>query len=108
MEMHTVHYPKVGTGKNGFIAAAVGIIFDTKNYDKDVTADQVATIDAFFDSLSMDKMSATKTPNKHVLYGQLLHAVDSSQRWVYKGSVTTPPCATLVYWNVHKKVYPIK
>jgi len=33
--MHTVHYPpKVETG---FIAAALGIIFDTKNYDKSVT-----------------------------------------------------------------------
>ena len=26
---------------------------------------------------------------------------------MYKGSVTTPPCATLVYLNVLTKVYPI-
>ena len=34
--------------------------------------------------------------------------VDTRNRWVYKGSVTTPPCATTVYWNVVRKVYPIK
>jgi len=35
LEMHTVHYPpKVETAA---IAAALGIIFDTKNYDKSVT-----------------------------------------------------------------------
>jgi hypothetical protein len=34
--------------------------------------------------------------------------VDTRNRWVYKGSVTTPPCATMVYWNVLTTVYPIK
>ena len=41
-------------------------------------------------------------------YGDLMMMVDTRNRWVYKGSVTTPPCATLVYWNVLQKVYPIK
>jgi len=35
--MHTVHYPKFGEEKGDFIAAALGIIFDTKDYDKSVT-----------------------------------------------------------------------
>lgn len=35
LEMHTVHYPK--SAKNGIIAAALGIIFDTVNYDESVT-----------------------------------------------------------------------
>ena len=34
--------------------------------------------------------------------------VDTDNRWVYKGSVTTPPCDTIVYWNVLRTVYPIK
>lgn len=33
---------------------------------------------------------------------------DMDNRWVYKGSVTTPPCDTFVYWNVLKRVYPLK
>jgi len=32
---------------------------------------------------------------------------DMNNRWVYKGSVTTPPCDTFVYWNVLTTVYPI-
>lgn len=37
-----------------------------------------------------------------------MHLVDMKERWVYKGSVTTPPCATYVFWNVLKTIYPIK
>ena len=36
-----------------------------------------------------------------------MNLVDSDNRWIYKGSVTTPPCATFVYWNVLSTVYPI-
>lgn len=34
--------------------------------------------------------------------------MDPNYRFVYKGSVTTPPCATYVYWNVFAKVLPVK
>jgi len=34
--------------------------------------------------------------------------VNMQDRWTYRGSVTTPPCATAVYWNVLRTVYPIK
>lgn len=33
---------------------------------------------------------------------------DMSNRYTYVGSVTTPPCAQNVYWNVLRTVYPIK
>jgi carbonic anhydrase len=42
-----------------------------------------------------------------VTYGDLMQMVDSNNRWVYKGSVTTPPCGRFVYWNVLSTVYPI-
>jgi carbonic anhydrase len=29
-------------------------------------------------------------------------------RWIYKGSVTTPPCDKFVYWNVLRRIHPIK
>ena len=48
--MHTVHLPKT-EDKSTFLAAALGIIFDTEDYDKSVTKEQRATIDKFFDSL---------------------------------------------------------
>ena len=35
-------------------------------------------------------------------------AIDMNNRWVYKGSLTTPPCDSFVYWNVAKQILPIK
>jgi hypothetical protein len=36
-----------------------------------------------------------------------MKSIDMSKRWVYKGSLTTPPCERFVLWNVIDKVYPI-
>lgn len=33
--------------------------------------------------------------------------VDTNNRWIYEGSVTTPPCATSVYWNELRTIYPV-
>lgn len=104
LEMHTVHLPD--NGKQGFLAAALGIIFDTTNYDPSVTDGQRAQIDKFFDSLML--YDQTNPISAEVAYGELIDALDTDNRWVYKGSVTTPPCARLVYWNVLSKVYPIQ
>jgi len=41
-------------------------------------------------------------------YGDLMNLVDNRSRWMYKGSVTYPPCARFVLWNVLSNVYPIK
>jgi len=37
-----------------------------------------------------------------------MEAVDWSEKWVYKGSSTQPPCKQHVYWQVLRTVYPIK
>ena len=101
--MHTVHFPT--KPEQGFIAAVVGIIFDTYNYDPSVTDAQRQTIDKFFDSLMMYEESDPLP--KEIAYGELLDVLDTNSRWVYEGSMTTPPCDKLVYWNVISKVYPI-
>lgn len=122
LEMHTVHIPKTTPIRNSnqvasgnVIAAAMGIFFSTDRFDDGISQDQVAIIDAFFDSLKWDSKDTngalkdyTLTANEKVTYGNLMMMVNMRTRWSYKGSVTTPPCATTVYWNVVKTIYPIK
>ena len=108
LEMHTVHLAE--ETKGGFGYAAMGLIFSVQDYDRSVSADVVEKIDNFFDSMSWN----AENPNQanpvvaSVPYGDLMMAVDMHNRWVYKGSVTTPPCAQSVYWNVLRTIYPIK
>ena len=103
--MHTVHFPK--SAKNGVIAAAMGIFFSTDRFDDSVTPAQTQIIDDFFDSLKWNVATGEPTAPK-VTYGDLMMMVNMRTRWSYKGSVTTPPCATTVYWNVVKTIYPVK
>ena len=108
LEMHTVHLPKPGDEKNGFIASAVGLFFSVNDWNKTAVDDEmIETIDEFFDSLQWTTTDTSPLVNE-VPYGQLMMMADTDNRWTYKGSVTTPPCAQHVYWNVLRTVYPIK
>ena len=106
LEMHTVHYPS--ETKNGFIAAAMGIIFSVEDYTADLSKAEEMVIDTFFDSLKWGDMTEEGPTVDIVTYGNLMEMVDNKNRWIYKGSVTTPPCATAVYWNVLSTIYPVK
>ena len=111
LEMHTVHLkagqdsPALEDAGNGFIASAVGLIFSVDNYDRSVTDDEIEIIDKFFDSMQWDESNPVVD---EVTYGDLMMMANFNKRWVYKGSVTTPPCLTNVYWNVLSTIYPIK
>lgn len=104
LEMHTVHQAREAA--NGFQYSAVGIIFSVEDYTADLTQAERNVIDAFFNGLKWDVETGEATSDL-VLYGDLMEMVDSNKRWIYKGSVTTPPCATFVYWNVLSTIYPI-
>jgi len=123
MEMHTVHIAdNAGLAESsGFGYAAMGIMFSVNEYTADLTESQQLVIDKFFDSMHWTSPQAGKTKDDHhgddhgdghrllagdapvangddpiadkVNYGELMMMVNMDKRWVYKGSVTTPPCA---------------
>jgi carbonic anhydrase len=112
-EMHTVHLAKETLNDVGY--AAVGIMFSVEEYTSNLSWAEQKVIDTFFDSVKMGEGSTTVADSNGkyltnidmVTYGDLMQMVDSNNRWVYKGSVTTPPCGRFVYWNVLSTIYPI-
>lgn len=111
LELHTVHLTEFRTPGNSFLAAAVGLLFSVNDYTAELTESEQKIIDEFFESLEWRKFNPKKPDGKwevnNVKYADLLNMVDTNNRWIYKGSVTTPPCAEDVYWNVLRTVYPI-
>jgi hypothetical protein len=105
LEMHTVHYPKNAGGD--YIAAAMGIIFSVEDYTADLSWAEREIIDNFFESLQWTDNTADGPTVDMVTYGSLMELVDNNKRWIYSGSVTTPPCAKAVYWNVLSTIYPV-
>ena len=93
------------------MAAAMGIMFSVNDYTAELTWAEQKIIDQFFDSLTMNKFNPKKPKDSWDVslarYADLLNMVDTNNRWIYRGSVTTPPCATDVYWNELRTIYPI-
>jgi len=103
--MHTVHFaPK--DEKSSLIAAVIGVIFDTTRYDTSIPQSTIDLIDIFFDSLKLDDLNDPTVAA--IPYAKLMNIIDTNNRWVYNGSLTTPPCTQNIYWNVVSTVYPIK
>ena len=94
--MHVFH--TADTTKNGIISSAIGIIFDSNDYDKSITQDQIVIIDKFFDSFMLNLQTESNT--REIPFGELMAIIDTNNRWVYKGSLTTPPCSKTVYFNI--------
>lgn len=108
--MHTVHLAQEPDNEGKMFAAAMGIMFSVNEPSREFDAKEIAVIDKFFDDLSWEETDKTKKSVKvnSVSYGELMMMVDMDNRWTYRGSVTTPPCAQNVYWNVLRTIYPIK
>lgn len=87
--------------------AAMGIMFSVDDYNVELEEDEIEVIDRFFDELHWTEQNLNPKVAE-VPYGQLMMMVNMWDRWVYKGSVTTPPCDEYVYWNVLRTVYPMK
>ena len=55
----------------------------------------------------MASQDPDREENVRLSLAALMDALEWGNRYVYKGSMTTPPCAQYVYWNVIRRVYPI-
>ena len=104
LEMHTVH--EAVNARNEFSFAAMGVMFSMNHHTANLTWAEKKIIDTFFDGLKWDDATG-KVEVDMVLYGNLMELVNMKKRWVYKGSVTTPPCARYIYWNVLSTIYPV-
>ena len=102
--MHSVHTADTVLNDVGF--AAMGILFSVDNYNVHLTDAEQKIIDTFFETLDWSKNDDPVVSLQ--TYGDLMEMVDLSNRWVYKGTNTMPPCEKYVYWNVLSTVYPIK
>ena len=101
--MHVVHVAE--ETKNEILYGAVGIMFSVEDYNAKLTYAEQAIVDSFFESLDL---SDQNDPLISMLnFGYLMNMVDTDNRWVYKGSLTTPPCTRYIYWNVLNTIYPI-
>jgi hypothetical protein len=81
------------------IASATGLIFDTTDYDPSISAEDRKIIDKFFDALQLQNLPPTAAAG-HTLgkdieipFADLMKIVNFANRWVYTGSLTTPPCS---------------
>ena len=70
-----------------------------------MTLQENDTIRTFFDHLKFGEDSEPVVDE--ISFGKLMNILEFNQRWVYRGSTTSPPCSEGVYWNVLKRVLPI-
>ena len=113
--MHTVHAPAEAKGNDVTIKySAVGLMFDVDDYDPSITPAEKTIINEFFDSIYLDNIPAEGAAKGHSLnatsdvpFGDLMRIVNFANRWVYTGSLTTPPCTVGVYFQVVDRVLPI-
>ena len=104
--MHIVHLAETTNSTSPILYAAVGIMFSVEEFDKSITAGEQAIIDRFISHLKFGQLGNPVVDQ--VAFGEIMKLVNYEARWTYHGSLTTPPCSPFIYWNVIRRVFPIK
>ena len=97
LEMHIVHMNNIDKDADKFIAAVVGILFDVDN-SPGFTG---SFADTFFEKL----LTTSEEIDFQAGFVDYLNMID---RYVYTGSLTTPPYTENLLWNVIPTIVPIK
>lgn len=83
-------------------------MFDTKRYNVNIVDnDLTRAIDEFFMALKWDQDTQDPIVDE-IPFDKLMSQVNMKDRWIYRGSKTSPPCDTFVYWNIPRDVLPLK
>lgn len=101
-----------GDGTSDIKGAAIGILFAEPENDAfkalennpELTKAEELIIKTFFETLSWGEKNPTVNL---VTYGELMSMINMKSRYIYKGSITQPPCQQSIYWNVPKTIYPV-
>ena len=98
-------YTNAQENDGGFRLGAVAVLFDASLPQNDSPLNKA--VNKFFDEVRLQQ-----DPDNHDVIrlhmSELMNGLNWSNRYVYKGSVTYPPCVHYVLWNVMREVYPIR
>lgn len=87
--MQIVHYPDE---KDGPIkGASVSVLFDSEAFGE-IDEEEEETVGAFFESLHLEELPRRSPFSYEVFFSSVTQMVGGNNRWVYKGSLTMPPC----------------
>ena len=120
LEIHIVHQMKmnqtvdaegnpIDPGK--IMYGVVGLLFDVHHFDKSISALANQTVQEFLHELRLKELyeaDEEHVETEKVNLGEFMNIVNFNKRWVYHGSLTTPPCSPVVYWNVIDFIFPIR
>lgn len=93
LELHIVHLNMDKKSQDLFKAAVVGVMFRAKKTEKQSFAD------IWLQKLFSGNVTNTQT--------EFIDHLNLGNRFVYRGSLTTPPYSEYLFWNMVTKVVPI-
>ena len=97
LEMHIVHMNNIDKDADKFLAAVVGVLFNVDNSPEF----NGSFADTFFEKL----LTTNEQIDFQTGFVDHLNMID---RYVYTGSLTTPPYTENLLWNVIPKLVPIR